>query len=349
MLFMLMIVSSCQSKKRTGQDVNPGALFELVYVHPGPVITLGDPGTEDNRWGFEGGRAHKIRETYHLFTTETFDEPHWVKTRLAHWTSKNGTDWRREGHVFESSGDFTGTDPKAALWSPMTYWIPEKNKWYLSYVAYTSAPDLDTAFLSNHNGEIWLAASQTPGIEGIGGPYTDTLMLMRPDDSSQSWEGLQGVDSWYPFRLADGSWLSFYGSAQTQYNPIPFWGVGLAESPSFFGPWTRKKGTNPVLIDSTFVENPIVDTLPDGRYVAWIDGGPVKNQFAWSVSKDGIHWSPATYIDLEKKTVRWWRDYMGMRTPLGMIPEKNGEYTVFFTALDENSFGHLGMCRLKLK
>ena len=90
-----------------------------------------------------------------------------------------------------------------------------------------------------------------------------------------------------------------------------------------------------------------MEKLPDGRYVAWIDGGPVKNQFAYSVSDDGVHWSAATYLDLEQKTGKWWRDYMGMRTPLGMIPEGHGEYTIFFTALDDDNFGHLGMCRVR--
>jgi hypothetical protein len=323
--------------------------FEVLEVHPEPVIEKGGPGTQGNKYGFEGGRAHKINGTYHIFTTEPYADPHWTNTRLAHWTSPDGLEWNREGHVMQSSGDYTGTDQKAALWSPMTYFIPEKNKWYLSYVAYKSARDLDTAFKANFEGQIWLAASQTPGKDGIGGPYLDTLALMSVDENSQAWEGLQGVAAWYPFKKDDGTWLAFYGSAQTQYRPIPFWGVGLAESKSFFGPWQRKEGTNPVLMDSVFIENPIVEKLSGGWYVAFFDGGPETNQFGYSVSDDGVNWSKAKYLDLEEKTSRWWREHFGMRTPLGLLPEGDNVYTVFFTAIDSMGFGHVGYSRLQLK
>ncbi|NJN26880.1 MAG: hypothetical protein HC819_13320 [Cyclobacteriaceae bacterium] len=242
---------------------------------------------------------------------------------------------------------------KAALWSPMTYWLSEEDRWYLSYVDYMSALDLDTAFRRNMHGRIMLARSLTSGIEGIGGPYEDTLMLMEPDENSQAWEGLQGVNSWYPYQLDDGTWRSFYGSAQSQYFPIPFWGVGLAESASFFGSWQRAAHGNPVLIDTLFVENPVVDRLADGRFVAFVDGGP-KTMFAYSVSDDGINWSRAIFIDLEKHTQRWWAKPWGMRTPLGLIKEGDGMYTLFFTAKDApeddeySGFGHVGMCKLKL-
>jgi hypothetical protein len=336
-------------RQTTAKDDRKVPTLKVLEVHPGPVIAKGDPGTEGNIYGFEGGRAHKIDGTYHLFTTEPYAEPHWTNTRLAHWSSPNGIDWERQGYVMQSSGDYTGTDQKAALWSPMTYFLPEQNKWYLSYVAYKSAPDLDTAFKANFEGQIWLAASQTPGKQGIAGPYKDTLMLLGVDENSQEWEGLQGVDSWYPYQLEDGRWLAFYGSAVTQYRPIRFWGVGLAESDSFFGPWERMDGTNPVLMDSLFVENPIVDKVNEDWYIALYDGGPGTNKFAYSYSKDGVNWSYRQYVDLESKTKRWWRPEFGMRTPLGLISEGDGVYTVFFTAIDSTGFGHVGMSKLLLQ
>lgn len=344
LLAVVLMAFACKTGKKIDEDSGV-PFFRIIDVHPGPVIKLGDPGTEGNKYGFEGGRAHKINGTYHLFTTEPYADPHAVNTRLAHWTSRDGLNWAREGHVMQSGGDYTGTDQKAALWSPMTYFID--NNWYMSYVAYKAAPNLDTAFKANFEGQIWLTASQTHGLEGIDGPYLDTLILFGVDENSQSWEGLQGVDSWYPYQLGDGTWLSFYGSAKSQFNPIPFWGVGLAESDSFFGPWKRKEGTNPVLIDSVFVENPIVEKLPKGWYVAFIDGGPV-NQFGYAISEDGVHWSHATYINLTEKTERWWRQAFGMRTPLGLIPEGDDVYTLFFTAFDENNWANLGMCKLEL-
>ncbi len=80
-------------------------------------------------------------------------------------------------------------------------------------------------------------------------------MLIKPG------EGLQGVDSFFPFQAADGKWYGFYGSAQTQtkMNPAyPKWSVGLAEALGLAGPWKRCKTGNPVIMDPKFAENPVV-------------------------------------------------------------------------------------------
>lgn len=83
------------------------------------VLQEGDPGTENNKYGFEGGRVFKFKNEYHWFTSETIDDPKWVKMKLAHWKSKDGLKWECVSTLYESSGEFTGTDPRAALWSPM--------------------------------------------------------------------------------------------------------------------------------------------------------------------------------------------------------------------------------------
>lgn len=59
-------ISSEQEKIETTLLPEATPIFEVAYVHPQPVITRGDRGTAHNKFGFEGGRAHKINGTYHL-------------------------------------------------------------------------------------------------------------------------------------------------------------------------------------------------------------------------------------------------------------------------------------------
>ena len=101
--------------------------IQLIVVkrHPGPVLTIHNDGAKGNKYGFEGGRVVKTGSTYHLFTSEMAGDPHWVKMRLAHWTSTDRVHWKRQATLYESSGDFTGTDPRAALWSPMPVYDPD--------------------------------------------------------------------------------------------------------------------------------------------------------------------------------------------------------------------------------
>ena len=81
-------------------------IFEIISSSDGPVIKKGDPGTENNKYGFEGGRTFKLNGIYHLFTSEMIDEPWWTKMRLAHWKSPDGKNWQRVSTLYESSGDF---------------------------------------------------------------------------------------------------------------------------------------------------------------------------------------------------------------------------------------------------
>ena len=141
----------------------------------------------------------KVGGTYHLFTTEMVGDPMWVKTRFGHWTSRDRLAWTRVATVRESSGEFEGKDPRAALWSPLPVWDPGERRWNLFYVAYRSMPTDGTRFLLNHAGEIWRAVSKTAGLEGIRGPFEDVGVVMQPGPDSLPWEGLQGTDSFFPW------------------------------------------------------------------------------------------------------------------------------------------------------
>ena len=333
LLFLAMCgIYSCMQESNTGSgnmvfhENQTGFLAEPVFEFTGdiepPVITQGDPGTEDNIYGFEGGRVLILKNEYHLFTTEMSGEPVWCKTRIAHWKSKDGKSWQRVSTLFESSGDFTGTDTHACLWSPMpTY--DEKNKgWVLTYVCYRSKPNTSEGWFRNYDGRIALASSVQTGKKGIQGPYLEDTIILEPDSADPKL-GLMGVNSFFPFR-ANGQWVAFYGSSR-EWN-------GFAKSESLTGKWERIPEAG---IVSQHTENPVVSLLPDGRYVAFFDGCGTFQKFGYMISSDGLHWSKPIIIDLDDQPGKWW----GLsRTPLGLIDEGKGNYTLYFTAYNKNFY-----------
>ena len=305
----------------------------VVNRHPGPVLTVRNDGSEGNRYGFEGGRVVKIHGTYHLFTSEMVGDPHWVKMKLAHWTSTDRILWKRSATLYESSGDFTGNDPRAALWSPMPVYDPGAQRWNLFYVAYQASPDTVHEWLTNHEGRIWRAVSESPGLDGIGGPYRDTGIVLERGKNSDPWEGLQGTDSFFPYR-AGGKWYALYGSAHTESLPISLWQVGLASAPSLDGPWSRCSRLNPVQVEPRFIENPVVTQLANGIYVAVYDNHQ-PNEVGYSVSQDGIHWSAGRHLVVQEGGGIWASE---VRTPLGLVDEGSDTFTLFYTA-NENTAG----------
>jgi hypothetical protein len=254
-------------------------------------------------------------------------DPHWVKMRLAHWTSTDRIHWMRLATLYESSGDFTGEDPRAALWSPMPVYDPDTKRWNLFYVAYQAAPDTVHEWLTNHEGRIWRAVSGNPGWDGIDGPYRDNGIVLQRGKDSDPWEGLQGTDSFFPYS-AGGKWYAFYGSAHTERLPISLWQVGLASAASLGGSWIRCTDLNPLRIEPRFIENPIVTRLTDGTYMAVYDNHQ-PNEVGYAVSTDGIHWSSGQHLVVQKDDEIWASE---VRTPLGLIEEGKGTFTLFYTA-----------------
>jgi hypothetical protein len=307
-------------------------IFEIVEVLNKPVITKGDKGTESNIYGFEGGRAIKYNNEYHLFTTEMSGIPIWTKTILAYWKSKDGIHWKRVSTLFESTGNFDGTNTHACLWSPMPTFCTNLNRWVLTFVAYRSKPNTDDAWYRNYDGRIVAAVSQKEGKKYLKGPYSEKAILMEPGANSAKWEGLMGVDSFFPFQTKDG-WMAFYGSSP-EIN-------GLAKADDILGKWERISMQGYV---SQHTENPIVTNLDDGRFIAFFDGCGFYQKFGYMLSKDGITWSKPVIIDLDKHPNKWW----GLtRTPLGLISEGNGRYTLFFTAYNKNFYNIPGIWAAK--
>lgn len=344
------------------------ALFTILGGPDTPVVDEGMPGTEAIRGGFEGGQMIKLGDTYHMFPTERAGEAGHpakydrIKTRIGHWTSKDAIRWERQSTLYQASGvyavshyDHPMNDRRAAIWSYMPVFNKEKNRWQGHYLAYTC----DSVVAPNHSfGRIWRCESEVEGIEGIGGPYRDCGIVIEPGLDSQLWEGRQGVASFFPY-CVDGKWYGFISGAYPYRTKedYPFggkpthWYVGLAEADRLEGPWTRMKELNPITsIHPRFVENPIVSQLPNGLYIAVFDGGPewlhLPNMLAYTLSKDGIHWSEAHYLPIDTKVAKWWDT---MRTPLGLIPEGDDVYTIVYAAINNDKRFHpMGMVRVRL-
>jgi len=292
-----------------------------------PILTVLSPGAESNKYGFEGGRVLKLDGTYHLFVSEMVGDPHWVKMKLAHWTSRDRTHWKRISTLFESSGDFTGKDARAALWSPMPIFDEKEGRWNLFYVAYQCAPNTAKEWLNNYEGRIWRAVSKVKGRGGIDGPYEDVGIILQRGKDSDSWEGLQGTDSFFPYRVGS-QWFAFYGTAHTEDMPIHLWQVGLARARGLAGPWKRCSELNPLVIEKVFIENPIVTGLSDGTLVAVYDN-KVERSVGYCFSLDGLHWTRGRTLKVQKGKGVWASE---VRTPLGLVPEGQDSFTLFYTA-----------------
>jgi len=309
-----------------------GLTLTVVDEHPTALVKVGSPGTHDNLYGVEGGRVLKIDGTYHLFTAEMSGDPRLIKMRLAHWCSADRIHWERQQTIVESSA--AQGDPRASLWAPMPVYDNHDGLWNLFYVAYTYVNDY------TEDGGIWRAVSATPGPEGIYGPWLDIGLVLEAGQDSQAWEGIQGVDSFFPYR-ADGKWLGFYGSSDCR----TWFRVGLAESPALAGPWTRLAGNPLTLSGPRGTENPVVTRLKSGRYVAVFETVFREDGFGYADSADGIRWSEARQLPLQAPL----DDLRKVRTPLGLVEEDDGTFSVFYTGFARgDDWGELWYCRVRI-
>ncbi len=324
--------------------------LEISQPQSGPVIGFDHPGLAGNKYGFEGGSALKVGETYHLFMAEMAGDPFWVTMRLGHWESEDLATWKRTGTLFESKGEGHNNDPKFSIWAPMPIYNGAEGRWNLFYVAYRGplAPNEGT----HMDGQIYRAVSRTPGPTGIGGPYEDVDVILRPDALSQPWEGQQGTDSFYPYPVGK-EWYGFYGSHN--YQPLGPWLVGLAKAPTLAGPWQRCTEGNPSGLEKHFIENPIVHWIDD-LYLTVYDSSEVNEKgdyvespidVGYACSKDGIHWLEGARCVLHPDAGSSWS--ADMRTPLGLIPLEDGEYALPYTAkCKDRMFWSVGVARVRL-
>jgi len=322
-----------------------GITLSITEQREEPVIAKGMPGTEHNKYGFEGGCVLKLEGVYHLFTSEMVDDPVHDKMMLAHWTSPDGLAWTRRDTMYESSGSRDPKDIRSALWAPMPVYNEEEARWNMFHVSYTP----------NDYGRIWRAVSSTKGREGIHGPWVDHEVLLEPDPE---WEGIAGCASIFPYPV-NGKWMAFYGSADHR----TWWSAGLLSAERLAGPWKRENALNPVTFSGVLgTENPVVTRLKSGRYVAVFDtlkNKPAKSYqmdgylIGYADSADGAHWSAAKQLEVDC-TKLWVSD---IRTPLGLVEEADGTFTMFYTGFQRSKEGeskgwreyrNVGMLKLRL-
>jgi len=322
-----------------------GVTLSIIEQREEPVIAKGMPGTEHNKYGFEGGCVLKLDGVYHLFTSEMVADPVHDKMMLAHWTSQDGLTWERRDTMFESSGSKDPQDIRSALWAPMPVYNEEEGRWNVFHVSFTPGDF----------GRIWRAVSSTKGRQGIHGPWVDAECILEGDPK---WEGIAGCHSIFPYPV-NGKWMAFYGSADHR----TWWSAGLLSAERLAGPWKRETTLNPVTLSGVLgTENPVVTRLKSGRYVAVFD--TLKNQpeegyagnghlIGYADSVDGVHWSAAKQLDVDC-TKLWVKD---IRTPLGLVEEADGTFTLFYTghrrpAAGESSKGwkyhNVGLLKVRL-
>jgi hypothetical protein len=112
--------------------------IELVGCNSQPLIGSDHPQLAGNKYGFEGGSAIKVGETYHLFTAEMAGDPFWVTMRLGHWRSTDLRKWDRVNTLFESKGEGRqGTDSfypyqVGSEWYTLLYTAREKTQMFWS-------------------------------------------------------------------------------------------------------------------------------------------------------------------------------------------------------------------------
>jgi hypothetical protein len=123
-------------------------------------------------------------------------------------------------------------------------------------------------------------------------------------------------------------WYAFYGTGHTEKLPISSWQVGLAWAPALAGPWERCTKLNPLKIEKVFIENPIVTALPDGTYVAVYDNHG-EHSIGYAFSADGTTWTSGRSLIVQRDRGVWACE---IRTPLGLVEESDGSFTLFYTA-----------------
>jgi len=338
----------------------------LVSQAETPIIEVHkSPGTEDIAYGFEGGRAVKDEDgIYWIFTAEMQRAPNNAGMRVAIWRS-TGSDprgkWQRHGTIAESNQSFPlvnfvqkcndawctwkgakkehltyvatyqcdTSDLLASPWAPFPVFDEEEDRWHVFFVGYQC--DF-TELVACGTGNIFGARSTVPGKRGLGGPYemwskgADSIVLgPNATESGKRWgdahRGSRYVDQMSIFPL--GKRRGYAAFTGVNHN--------MATAPSVHGPWTvGDESLHDVIAtpSSSFNENSIASevTAPTGKTVF---GSVFDTVFAesrgmgFAYSKDGVHWGPQKGVDVAVQH--------GVRTPLGLLEEPDGTYTLFFT------------------
>jgi hypothetical protein len=294
------------------------------------------------RCGIEGGNIISYKNGYRLVTHEITDCDilSGAEQVIGQYKSDDGIKWVRAATVTPDSGrqrlyarywpydqgyGAAKFKPMTQKWCPQPCYNEKEGKWNLYYYA---------------NERVIRAVSLQAGYDGIEGPYRDSevmIKLGKPGDPQPSdpWEGNR-INSWHHYQVSGDTFYAFYGSPGKKGIRI-----GLARSVTgMTGPWTRVSELNPIETGSELqTENPIVQRLEDGNYIALADGGDygfmkTPRGISAFMSCDGIHWGKVTYTNLWNYPRKWWHT---LRTPLCFLIQPDGNYAMYYTAWTKES------------
>jgi hypothetical protein len=325
-------IEASTSTKSKGDPAISKYSLELIEGSDSPLIDQTNPGSIDNKYGYECGQVFLYKNDYNMFITERAVSANSGSdlTRTGHWKSSDGVSWTRVGTLQNSIN--VPTIPKYAIWSPMPVYDTNEERWNIFYVGYEE---------NNNYGRIFRAYSKVKGFDGLDGLYIDAAdtVLSYYDVNKNLWEDKQGVDSFYPFQVGS-KWFGFYGSSDA----ASYWDVGLATANSLTGHWTRVIN-NPVF---TYCENPIVITLSTGvKFCVYDDlahGIEDCHSIGYGYSRDGVNWVQK-YLSIPMP--KW---AVSIRTPLSFINERNDIYIIYFTALTSGVWtGYEKVGRIKVR
>jgi len=334
-LVSLFVCFTQLSAKNSKENLEPQ--FELVSIHPQPVIGRHVPDAKDVKFGFEGGSVRKIHGVYYLSTTECFDEPKTAAVRIALWKSLDGTHFKRVCIMDKTNYNWNDTTYRMSPWAPILTYDSANERWSVFHVGYKRKPYSTDVF--NMSGKIARQDSKVKGMRGIEGPYSEVHWI-DVDNNPDAWESTNGMLGFYPFQVKN-QWYAFFccngvpidnnprsADSLRVANKIAFQ-TGLVKSSRLNGHWERCSSINPVPFDPEFIENPVVTRLKNGCYIALYDGNN-DHALPYTWSYDGVHWAKRRLLQLDN--VPSWLYHI--RTPLSLIEEKDGTYTVYFTAFD---------------
>lgn len=215
-------------------------------------------------------------------------------------------------------------------------------------MAYRSAGSNASGWLEDYDGTIYYRYASAAGDAGLdcdfgegddiaktnqsAAAFAADQVLIGPDGFNVRgpWphicQGMQGTDSFYPYRLNETHWAGFAGTSQQQagFNgSTGKWPVSLATAPRLAGPWTRHNpSADPaaqpadapcVDINGGNTENPIVSRRPDDAaafHMVYDDLSGERRGFGYACSQDGLKWGRGVNVPVPD----------GARTPFGLVP-----------------------------
>jgi len=301
-----------------------------------PVIDRSHPGSQDNDMGYENGYAMYHDGAYHLLIVEMFTDGgtgggYWVPARIGHWKSVDGDNWNRLGAIVQGT-NVSDDRRKSATWSPSFFWNEDDNRWNIFWRGDNAA---------------FRWQSQVAGSDGVEGPYEEVKMVVPHDTDrgDKTWASGWIHSFGNVFRADDGRLYSFFSDYIIENGEVN-WPTGLLVSEGGVdGPWKYLGTPTPAF---NYCENPFVSKY-DGIYFCPYDDLQHLHSIGLGYSTDGVNWN-RVIVDLDGHA-DWVQgnDLMSFRTPMGLIKEPDGTYTVFFTALQkEQSYFSVGKLRLKI-